>query len=77
MDIQKLQDASDVLKLVIENFKKMPESQREAVTAALHCQIAQSYLLDLALSLSRGVDAYDAYLGAAQGTTSVTVKPAD
>lgn len=71
MNVEKLRQAASVLNELSEAFGRLPESQVEAVTASLHCQLVNTYLVEIAKHLSDGMDTYDALVRAALGDTSL------
>jgi len=67
VNVEKLTTALDILTEVYENFIRMPEEREKAVEAALHIQITQMYLVEIASLIANGMDPYDAMLHAAKG----------
>lgn len=71
MEIEKLLSASEVLGEISNNFQSMPEGQNDSIVAALHIEMARTYLVELAAQLAKGTDPYDAMLITAQGLTEM------
>ena len=71
MDIEKLRICGEVLGTMAKNFAAMPEDRKNAVTAGLHCVMAQSYVVELAKHLSDGMEPYDAMEATAKGTMAI------
>lgn len=73
MNSKQLLEAADVLDWVSVRLKELPEARGDALTASLHCTIANMIVVELARHLSDGVDPYDALRRAAVG--SLTIRP--
>lgn len=67
MKVQELLDAVGIIEQVADNFNQMPEDEKNAVKASLHCRMASTYLIELAKHLQDGMEPYDAYLATARG----------
>ncbi|MBL8339530.1 MAG: hypothetical protein JNM97_22380 [Rhodoferax sp.] len=71
MNIDRLSICSEVLGAMAANFAAMPEDRKNAVTAGLHCVMAQSYVVELARHLADGMEPYDAMEATAKGTMAI------
>lgn len=49
-------------------MKELPEAREDALSASLHCTIANMVIVELAKHLSEGVEPYDALRMAAVGS---------
>jgi hypothetical protein len=73
MNSKQLLEAAKVLDWVSVRLKELPEARPDALTASLHCTMANMIVVELARHLSDGVDPYEALRLAAVG--SLTIRP--
>jgi len=73
MNSKQLLEAAEVLDWVSVRLKELPEARPDALTASLHCTMANMVVVELARHLRDGVDPYDALRLAAVG--SLTIRP--
>lgn len=60
MNSEQLLNAADALAWVSLRLKELPESREDALSASLHCTIANMIVVELAKHLAEGVDPYEA-----------------
>lgn len=73
MNSRQLLLAAGVLDWLSVKLKELPEARPDALTASLHCTIANMVIVELAKHLSDGVEPYEALRLAAVG--SLTIRP--
>ena len=73
MNSKQLLEAADVLDWISVRLKELPEAREDALSASLHCTVANMIVVELAKHLSADVDPYEALRLAAIG--SLTMRP--
>ena len=68
MNPEQLLNAADALAWISVRLKELPEAREDALSAALHCTIANMVVVELAKHISEGVEPYDALRLAAIGS---------
>lgn len=68
MNSMQLLEAAEVLDWISVRLKELPEARPDALTASLHCTMANMVVVELARHLKDGVDPYEALRLAAVGS---------
>jgi hypothetical protein len=71
MNAKELLKCCEQLDVVATNFAAIPGNSK-AVEAALHCRMAQTYVIELAHHLASGMEPFDAVEATARGILQIS-----
>ena len=71
MNIEQLLACADVLGEMTSNFTALPNENNKGLEAGVCCQLARSYVVELAKHISDGMEPYDAMVATANGELEI------